>query len=78
MIEVENRSSQPVEFLATLDRIQFPPRGREGGESGAGGYVGIRDSDRVMAGKGIQVIAPGEVLKINTPGGGGLGKSSAG
>lgn len=72
-IEVENRSRLPVEFLATLDRIQFPPRGRDGGQPGASGYVGIRDSDRAMAGKGIQVIAPGEVLKINTPGGGGLG-----
>lgn len=72
-IEIENISSSPIELLAAFDRIEHPPRGRNEGQDGASGYLGMRDSDRVMAGKGTQVIQPGEVIQLRTPGGGGIG-----
>lgn len=34
--------------------------------------IGIRGSDRKLGSKGVQVIHPGEVLVLRTPGGGGL------
>ncbi|MFK4448980.1 N-methylhydantoinase B [Caballeronia udeis] len=72
-IEIENISPSPVELLAAFDRIEHAPRGRDEGRDGASGYIGIRDSDRTMAGKGVQVIQPGEVIQLRTPGGGGIG-----
>jgi N-methylhydantoinase B len=71
-IEIESGIGEPFELLAAFDRIQFPPRGRHGGKSGAPGAVAIKGGRR-MQGKGTQWIQPGERLVVMTPGGGGLG-----
>lgn len=72
IIEIGSRIGEPFELLAAFDRIEHPPRGRDGGGDGAAGYVGL-NSGKALRGKGVQVIGPGDRLVIKTPGGGGLG-----
>jgi N-methylhydantoinase B len=74
IIEIESGIGLPFELLAAFDRIDHPPRGRDGGTNGAPGSVAIKGG-RTLKGKGTQTIAPGERLVIMTPGGGGLGRS---
>jgi N-methylhydantoinase B len=71
-IEIESRVGQPFELLAAFDRIHHPPRGRAGGRDGKAGRAMLA-SGKVLAGKGTQLIPPGERLIIETSGGGGLG-----
>ena len=72
VIEVASSCGKPFEILASFDRISHPPRGRDGGNSGAPGFIGL-GSGRALKGKGMQDIPPGERLLIMTPGGGGNG-----
>ncbi|HKD56583.1 MAG TPA: hydantoinase B/oxoprolinase family protein, partial [Hyphomicrobiaceae bacterium] len=75
-IEVESGIGEPFELLAAFDRIDYPPRGRNGGGDGAPGAVAIKGGAR-MLGKGTQLVRPGERLLVKTPGGGGLGPAGA-
>lgn len=72
VIEVGSASAKPFEILASFDRINHPPRGREGGQDGAAGFIGLA-SGLGLRGKGVQEVPPGERLIIMTPGGGGRG-----
>jgi N-methylhydantoinase B len=72
VIEIENGIPTTFELLAAFDRIEHPPRGRDGGRNGAAGYVGLK-SGRKLRGKGFQEIPPGDRLVVLTPGGGGIG-----
>jgi N-methylhydantoinase B len=74
-IEIESGIGQPFELLAAFDRIDHPPRGRDGGGNGTPGRVGFR-SGAVLKGKGTQLIPPGERLVIETSGGGGMGPAA--
>jgi N-methylhydantoinase B len=76
IIEIESGVGEPFELLAAFDRIDHPPRGRGGGETGAAGVVAIKGG-RPLHGKGTQRIAAGERLLVLTPGGGGLGTPTA-
>lgn len=71
-LEISSAIDEDFELLAAFDRIDHPPRGREGGEPGAHGSVGLA-SGKKMAGKGVQIVPAGERLVIKTPGGGGHG-----
>ncbi|MGI9488889.1 MAG: hydantoinase B/oxoprolinase family protein [Geminicoccaceae bacterium] len=71
-IEISSAIGADFELLAAFDRIENPPRGRDGGAAGAAGYVGLA-SGKAMAGKGVQIVPAGERLVIETPGGGGHG-----
>lgn len=71
-MHIENVSDGVITLLAAFDRIDYPPRGIEGGSAGAAGYVGLSDGSALL-GKGAQPIQPGQTLVIRTPGGGGLG-----
>lgn len=73
VIEIESGIGMPFELLAAFDRIEHPPRGRNGGANGQAGAVSIKGG-RKLKGKGTQAVQPGERLLIMTPGGGGLGK----
>ena len=73
IIEIASAKDLPFEIAAAFDRIDHPPRGRDGGKNGANGYVGLRSGQR-LKGKGFQTIPPGERLVIMTPGGGGVGE----
>ncbi|HWE16836.1 MAG TPA: hydantoinase B/oxoprolinase family protein [Hyphomicrobiaceae bacterium] len=71
-IEVGSRIGKPFELLAAYDRIDHPPRGRDGGKDGAAGVVALK-SGKKLKGKGFQLIPPDDRLVVMTPGGGGLG-----
>jgi N-methylhydantoinase B len=71
-IEIESGIGQPFEVLAAFDRIDHPPRGRDGGGNGMAGRVALK-SGAILKGKGTQLIPPGERLVIETSGGGGMG-----
>jgi N-methylhydantoinase B len=76
IIEVGSRIGRPFDLLAAFDRIDHPPRGRDGGADGAPGHVGLA-SGRKLKGKGFQAIPPGDRLVVMTPGGGGIGDPAA-
>ena len=76
VIEIESGVEAPFELLAAFDRIDNPPRGRDGGRDGAAGYVGLKSGAR-MKGKGFQEIPPGDRMLVLTPGGAGIGDPRA-
>ncbi|HEX7293338.1 MAG TPA: hydantoinase B/oxoprolinase family protein, partial [Solirubrobacterales bacterium] len=59
----------PMRFGLIAERRRHPPRGREGGADGAPG----RDllNGEPLPGKADGELRPGDVLRIETPGGGG-------
>ena len=75
-IEIGSAIAQPFELLAAFDRIDHPPRGRDGGSNGAAGYVGLK-SGKKLKGKGFQLVPEHERLVILTPGCGGIGNPKA-
>ena len=58
--------------MAAFDRIDHSARGRDGGQDGERGYLGLRSGQR-LKGKGAQEIPAGERLIVKTPGGAGIG-----
>ena len=72
VIEITSAINQDMELLAAFDRIKYPARGRNGGNDGQAGSVRIKGGLK-LKGKGTQLIQAGEILQIQTPGGGGLG-----
>ncbi len=71
-IEIGSRIGQPFELLAAFDRIDHPPRGKDGGGNGEAASVSL-STGKKLKGKGFQLIQADERLIIKTPGGGGLG-----
>jgi N-methylhydantoinase B len=76
IIEIESGIGRSWDILAAFDRIEHPPRGRDGGHNGGAGYVGLK-SGRKLRGKGFQEIPPGDRLVALTPGGAGIGDPRA-
>jgi N-methylhydantoinase B len=74
-IEIESAAGLPFELLAAFDRIDHPPRGRDGGADGANGYLGLASGAR-LKGKGFQMVPPGDRLVVQTPGGAGIGPAT--
>lgn len=72
VIEVESRHRVPIAVAAVFDRIDYPPRGRNGGSNGAAGKLSLK-SGTTLLGKGHQTIPAGERLVVEFPGGGGFG-----
>jgi len=72
IIELSHGQDAPMSLGAAWDRIDFPARGAEGGQSGAPGQVRLSTGE-TLSGKGVQTIPPGSRLIVETPGGGGLG-----
>lgn len=69
-----------AEVTILSERRLFPPYGLQGGESGQlGRNVLIRDGEEhTLAGKTTFSVSEGDVVQIETPGGGGFGKSKIG
>src|SRR5712691_10840494 len=59
IIEVGSGVDAPFDILAAFDRIDHPPRGRDGGHDGEAGSVALK-SGQTLKGKGFQLIPPGE------------------
>ena len=72
IIEVGSGIDAPFDILAAFDRIDHPPRGRDGGCDGEAGYVGLKSGQK-MRGKGFQTVPPDDRLVVMTPGGAGIG-----
>lgn len=73
-IEILNREAAPfVISAATFDRIHNAARGREGGRPGRKGAARHGKSGRPLGDKGVHVIAAGDSLVVELPGGGGFG-----
>jgi N-methylhydantoinase B/oxoprolinase/acetone carboxylase alpha subunit len=66
----------PVDLTVISERRRFPPYGAGGGEPAAPGRNSIdsRGRTRAIGGKDNVKLGPGDVLRIETPGGGGYGK----
>ena len=72
-IEILNREDAPfVISAATFDRIRNPAQGRDGGKTGKPGAA-YRGSGSHLKDKGVHVIAKGDSLVCELPGGGGFG-----
>jgi N-methylhydantoinase B len=72
IIEVGSGVDAPFDILAAFDRIDHPPRGRDGGCDGEAGYVGLKSGQK-LRGKGFQTVPPDDRLVVLTPGGAGIG-----
>src|SRR6185437_17020517 len=72
IMEVGTLDTAPFALSAYYDRIDHPPRGRDGGHNGVAGRVSLA-SGQVLRGKGLQTVPAKERVIIAMPGGGGLG-----
>ncbi len=75
VVEISARDGHEFHFNAMFDRVDHPPRGREGGENGAPGAV-LLDDGTVLATKGRQHVPAERRLVLELPGGGGYGPVS--
>jgi N-methylhydantoinase B len=72
VVEIGGRDGAPFLVNAMFDRVDHPARGRNGGGDGAPGTVALASGGQLRA-KGQQVIPGNDRLRLETPGGGGLG-----
>jgi len=72
VMEVVSLDPAPFGISANYDRVQFPPRGRDGGKDGMPGALRLGSGPHLRA-KGQQTVPKGDTLFIEMPGGGGLG-----
>jgi N-methylhydantoinase B len=72
ILEISSSEDAQISFFAALDRINHPPRGREGGSNGKSGSL-ILSNGSTLRPKGEQIIPAGERLTVLTPGGAGYG-----
>jgi N-methylhydantoinase B len=68
----EIEALEPVSFSLLSERRRHPPRGRAGGGDGAIGRNLLNGEP--LGGKAEGELAAGELLRIETPGGGGIGQ----
>jgi N-methylhydantoinase B len=66
------RVLEPASLSLLTDRRRYPPRGANGGESGAVGENLLNDED--LPPKVSQELEEGNVVTVKTPGGGGYGR----
>ena len=75
-IRIEHAQGGPFEISKMFDRIDHPAAGKDGGQAGSKGRVYL-EGGRDLRGKGKDRIPSGEVLVLETPGGGGSGRAEA-
>ena len=76
IIELGGADGTPLALLCNFERVQNPPRGRDGGLSGGAGELTLR-SGRPIRPKGRQTVPAGDVIRLALPGGGGFGDPHA-
>ena len=72
VMEIGAAREAPFSVFAMFDRVRNPARGRDGGGPGAAGRVSLAGGGPLRS-KGQQTVPPGERLRLEMPGGGGLG-----
>jgi N-methylhydantoinase B len=75
VMEIGSRENAPFAIFARFQRVDYPARGRNGGQDGAAGIVRLR-SGALLKSRGNQVIPKGDRLIVEMPGGGGLGNAA--
>jgi N-methylhydantoinase B len=76
IMEFAHAQGEAFAVSKMFDRIDHPPRGRDGGEAGAPAKVYIKNG-LTLKGMGREVIPAGEVLVLETAGGAGQGATSS-
>ncbi|MSQ18380.1 MAG: hydantoinase B/oxoprolinase family protein [Betaproteobacteria bacterium] len=76
VMEAIHLDDDPFMISANYDRVDFAPRGRDGGRDGAKGIVRL-GTGTLLRGKGQQTIPAHQSFVIEAPGGGGLGDPMA-
>jgi N-methylhydantoinase B len=72
IVHVQMRNERSTTMITRFDRCKFPARGLHGGYAGAPGAV-RRPDGSLLPSKGEIVLAPGEEVILDLPGGGGYG-----
>lgn len=72
IMEFAHADGEAFAVSKMFDRIDHPPRGRDGGESGAPARVYIKSGTN-LRGMGREIIPAGESMVLETAGGGGRG-----
>ncbi|RWD52320.1 MAG: hydantoinase B/oxoprolinase family protein [Mesorhizobium sp.] len=72
VIEIAPMEGHEFDFSAMFDRINHPPKGRNGGKDGVAGVVRLDDGTKLRP-KGWQHVPAGRRLVLELPGGGGYG-----
>ena len=72
VIEIGGAGGLPISLLCNFERVAHPARGRAGGRPGAQGSVSLL-SGRPIRPKGRQTVPPGDMIRLELPGGGGHG-----
>jgi N-methylhydantoinase B len=72
VIELGGAAGIPFDVLAMFERVDHPPRGREGGGEGAAGRVALASGTQLRS-KGQQSIPAHDRLVLEMAGGGGFG-----
>jgi len=75
-VEVSTLDGGAFQFFGLFDRVRNPARGRDGGQDGGAGWVGLASGQALNA-LGLQTVPAGEVLRIDVPGGAGYGSPDA-
>lgn len=71
---------EPATITLVSDRRRFPPYGLAGGEPGATGRSFLTNAEgepQELPGKFTRQVQPGDVLSVETPGGGGWGAAAS-
>lgn len=78
-VAIRVTSPNPAIIAGLFERIKFPAMGRQRGGEGKVGVFKIRDKDgieRKPHAKSKHILAPGDTVILNLPGGGGYGPAS--
>jgi len=76
IMEFAHAKGEAFAVSKMFDRIKHPPRGRQGGESGAPARVYLKSGPE-LRGMGREIIPAGDRMILETAGGGGRGSPSA-
>lgn len=71
-IQIEHAHGASFAVSKMFDRVNHPARGKDGGQPGSRGRVYLKGGEE-FRGKGKEKIPGGEILVLETPGGGGSG-----
>jgi N-methylhydantoinase B len=72
ILEIEHSAGAPFMLGSAVERVTYPPRGRQGGQDGRAGELRLASGAKLPA-KGENEIPAGDRLIVMTPGGGGYG-----
>jgi N-methylhydantoinase B len=72
VIEIGGAGGMPISLLCNFERVKHPARGRNGGHAGTPGRVTLLSGRRIGP-KGRQTVPPGDMIRLELPGGGGHG-----